>query len=128
MLLRVTVVIAALAVSSSCESPCDITVNSATTVCLSGNSIQAGVPFVLETDAVSSTPVCEVYLNGSQLDFRIIGNRCTNEGVGSAGPVPPSPARCEVPGLPAGTYSVRGTSTTFTVPGTDAPACAQAAF
>lgn len=120
----------ALAVVSSCESPCDVVTSTPTTVCLqSGGGIQPGVEFVLRTEAQSSTPVCEVHVNGAQLDLVITGNVCWNRGVGSAEPEGPSPASCTVPGLAAGTYSVRGTSTTFTVPGS-LPACdqPQAAF
>lgn len=130
MFLRAMVLSGALAVVSSCESPCDIVTSSPATVCLqSGGSVQPGVGFVLQTEPQSSTPVCEVRVNGAELELVITGNRCWNRGVGSAEPEAPSPASCTVPGLAEGTYSVRGTSTTFTVPG-GVPACdqPQAAF
>jgi hypothetical protein len=92
--------------------------------------LQPGVEFVLETNLTSSTPVCEVHVNGAQLDLVITGNRCTNRGVGGAEPEAPSAAQCTVPGLPAGTYTVFGTTAAFTVPGPGVPSCdqPQAAF
>jgi hypothetical protein len=120
---RVIVLAGVMWLVSSCESPCDVVVNSPGTVCLRSGATQPGGEFVLETDALSSTPTCEVHVNGAQLDLVITGNRCTNRGIGEAEPVAPSPARCTVTGLAAGTYTVRGTSTTFTVPGADVPAC-----
>ncbi len=128
MLARVMVLAGLMWAVSSCESPCDVVVNQPSSVCQqTAGPIQAGVPFVLETNAISSTPVCEVHLIGNELDLVITGNICTNSGPGKSDPVPPSPAPCTVPGLSPGTYTVRGTSTTFTVPGGGVPSCTQAA-
>jgi hypothetical protein len=124
MLARLMILAGVMWAVSSCGSPCDVVSNTPSTVCQqTAGPIQPGVEFVLETNATSSTPTCEVHLNGTVLDLVVTGNICTNHGPGKADPVGPSPASCTVLGLSPGTYSVRGTSTTFTVPGPGVPSC-----
>lgn len=124
MSVRLMVLAAVLGAFCSCQSPCDVVFDLPTAVCQqTAGPLQAGVPFVLQTNAASSTPTCEVHVTGSQLDLVITGNICWDNGPGKADPAKPSSAPCNVPGLSAGTYTVNGTDTTFTVPGPGVQSC-----
>lgn len=100
----------------SCGPQCQRVTPKPTSVCRETNAgqVEAGVPFVVLAEPPLIGGECQVSVDGGQIDLVIAGTSCTGSLGGGARPVPPSRARCSVPALPAGTYSVNGT--TFAVP------------
>ncbi len=83
---------------------------------INDGQIETNVPFSIEATPKLISGSCQVTVDGGLLELTISGTTCTGTG-GGAKPVMPSAVVCAVPPLAAGAYSVKGTTVTFTVPG-----------
>ena len=111
----------------SCDPQCAAETVSVTSVCrlTSDAPIEAGSSFTIRALPERSSGTCTVTVNGSELSLAVEGVVCGGAG-GAAKRVAPAPVPCQVPALDAGTYTVAGTSNSFSVPqtgGTVLPAC-----
>ena len=108
---------------ASCGPICEEVSRAPSSVCrASGASIAADTPFALEALPEITIGSCAVTVSGSELELSITGRSC--RGTGQVKPVPPSRVQCPVPALPAGSYTVKGTTVTLEVPGAaSVPVC-----
>lgn len=105
-------------VASSCTPPCESISSNPQTVCHrpDAGTIAADAPFVLEGETyVSGT--CSVSVDGGRISFAVDGMSCSAANQDREAPAAPRFVKCNVPALPAGTYTVStGTPVTFTIP------------
>lgn len=118
--------LAVMVAGLSCGPRCETITPAPTSACIlpdEAGPIAAGTPFVIGALPKTSAGTCEVTVNGSQITLSLTGFDCSGSAA-AARPVQPGPARCQVPALDAGTYSVLGTS--FSLPsdgGMSLPLC-----
>ena len=103
-------------VAASCTPPCESISSSPQTVChrADAGTIAADAPFVIEGETYTSG-TCSVSVDGGRINLAVDGMSCS----GNSDRAAPAPrfVKCNVPALPAGTYTVSsGTPVTFTIP------------
>ena len=104
-------------VAASCTPPCESISSSPQTVChrADAGTIAADAPFVIEGETYTSG-TCSVSVDGGRISLAVDGMSCSGN-ADRAAPAAPRFVKCNVPALPAGTYTVSsGTPVTFTIP------------
>lgn len=112
-----------------CQPPCEPVSEVPSSVChrgADGGTIVAGAPFTLE--AYDAAGTCTVAVeDGGRINLLVSGNSCGAANGAGALRALPNPVPCEIPALPAGTYTVASqVPVTFSIPASDAgvmPTC-----
>lgn len=97
--------------------PCDPIPSQPRSLChlSDAGAIVADASFVLEGEVFVKDGVCQVGIDGGQIELTVTGGSCIS-GPRSGIQAPSAPVRCAIPPLPAGTYTVNSLPPTeFTI-------------
>jgi len=117
--MRIALVLSSLAVLTwSCAPKCETASRQPTSVCLRADAgVAADQPFFLDVTS-SAYGTCVVQVDAGTISISINATYCDATPNGADVAVPrQGPTACQIPALPAGTYTVASdTPSTFTVP------------